>query len=247
MIKKIRGRKGKPVHQTISSSKVNRTLSKDGSIHVTDEFYNSLISGFGAFLALIGSYLLISKSIHDHKIWHLIGFSLYGLALFNLFIASALHHGVNASEKIEAMLRRYDYYAIFFMIAGSFTPICLILFRNNLGWSILSLVWICAILGIILQMFFPNLPKWFSTTLYIGIGWLGVLLAKPIYLVMPQILYLLIAGGLFFTVGAIIYFFEKPNLFPGKFGFHEIWHLFVLAGASTHYFIMYFYLLPYPL
>ncbi len=228
-----------------STSIAPRKLSKDGSIHVTDEFYNSLISGFGAFLALIGSYLLISHSLQQHKFWHLIGFTIYGLALFNLFITSALHHGVNASEKTEALLRRLDYYAIFLMIAGSFTPVCLILFRNTLGWSILSLVWAASLFGIFLQMYFPDLPKWISLSLYIGIGWLGVLLAKPIYLLLPQVLYLLIGGGLFFTFGSVIYFFEKPNPFPGKFGFHEIWHLFVLAGATTHYFIMYSYLLPY--
>lgn len=234
------------MQKTVSSSKPQRTHSKDGSIHVTDEFYNSLISGFGAFLALIGSYLLISNSVHEHKIWHIVGFSVYGITLFNLFLASALHHGVNGSEKTDHLLRKLDYYAIFLMIAGSFTPICLILFRDTLGWSVLGLVWTVSILGILLQIFFPNLPKWLSTGLYIGIGWLGVLLAKPIYLLLPQVLTLLIVGGLFFTLGAIIYFFEKPNPFPGKFGFHEIWHLFVLAGAASHYFIMYFFLLPYP-
>ncbi len=132
------------------------------------------------------------------------------------------------------------------MIAGSFTPICLILFRNTLGWSVLTLVWTLSILGIFLKMFFPHLPKWLSTALYIGMGWMGILLAKPIYEILPQILIPLIAGGLFFTVGAVIFFLEKPNPLPGKFGFHEIWHLFVLAGAVSHYFIMYFYLLPYP-
>ncbi len=228
-----------------SSETTKRKLSKDGSIHVTDEFYNTLISSVGALLSLIGAALLIYHSLKDQKLWHTLGFIIYGISLFKLFLFSAFHHGIDGSEKTEYWLRQMDYFAIFIMIAGSFTPLCLILLRNTLGWSILFLVWFLSILGIGLKLRFPDLPKWFSTSLYIGIGWLGVFIAKPIYLLVPQVIIWLFIGGLFFTVGAVIFFLEKPNPFPGRFGFHEIWHLFVLAGAASHFYLMYFYLLPY--
>jgi len=232
--------------ESILSSKPNRVLSKDGSIHVTDEFYNTLISSLGAFLSFVGVLLLIYFSIQAHKPWHIVAFSIYGIALLKLFVFSALHHGVDGSEKTEHLLRQFDYYAIFLMIAGTMTPFCLILLKNPLGWSVLGLIWFLAIVGILLKMFFPALPKWLSTALYMGMGWLGLLIIHPLYLHIPQGLIFLILGGLLFTVGAIFFYLEKPNPFPGKFGFHEIWHLFVLGGAASHFCVMYFYLLPLP-
>ncbi|MBF0493453.1 MAG: hemolysin III family protein [Deltaproteobacteria bacterium] len=228
------------------SEKPLRKLSKDGSLHVTDEVYNTLISATGALLALLGAISLVYLSVKNRKPWHIAGFTVYGTALFQLFLSSALHHGIDGSEKTEHGLRQLDYYAIFVMIAGSFTPLCLILLRNTLGWSVLALVWFLSILGILLKMLYPSLPKWFSTTLYIGMGWLGLLIAKPVYLLVPQVIFGLMIGGFFYTVGALLFFLERPNPFPGKFGFHEIWHLFVLAGATSHFCIMYFYLLPFP-
>lgn len=222
-----------------------RTLSKDGSIHVTDEFYNTLISAVGAGLSLIGAFALVAFSLKTHKPWHVFAFLIYGAALVNLFVASALHHGVDGSEETENFLRELDYHAIFLMIAGTFTPFCLILLRNTLGWSSLGLIWVLALLGILLKVIFPGLPKWISTSMYLGMGWLGVVIAYPVYLQIATGVWFLILGGLFFTVGAVIFHFERPNPVPGRFGFHEIWHLFVLAGAASHFLTMYLYLLPF--
>lgn len=218
-----------------------RTLSKDGSVHVTDEFYNTLISGTAAFVFLLASISLIFLSVQTHKPLHVIAFTIYGLALVNLFIASALHHGVDGSEELEHSLRQYDYYSISLMIAGTFTPLCLILLRNSFGWMILGIMWFLAISGIVLKMIFPHLPKWISTSVFIGMGWLGVLLAKPLYLLSPYAIGLIALGGLFYTGGAIIFSIEKPNPLPGRFGFHEIWHLCVVAGAASHFAVFYLF------
>ena len=223
-----------------------RKLSKDGSVHITDEVYNPAISATGTLLAAVGSAFLIVRSLQANKPWHLLAFSIYSFGLVNLFLLSALHHGINSTERVENTLRRLDYFAIFLMIAGSISPFCLILLKNAYGLGILGLMWLVAFGGIALQLKFPNLPRWLTTAQYVGMGWLGMLVVMKIWhlLAWPAI-FLLVFGGLLYMVGAVIYVIEKPNPFPGKFGFHEIWHLFVLAAAACHYGIMYFYLLPY--
>lgn len=221
-------------------------LSKDGSVHVTDEFYNTLISSLGALLAVVGLYFLISHALIVRGPWHVFSFSVYGLSLVFMFTSSALHHGVDGSEKTNHLLRQLDYFAIFLTIAGTFTPFCLILLRNTLGWGVLGVIWILAALGITLKALFPHIPRWIILLLYIGMGWLGLIMAKPIYHALSwQGLVPLLVGGFFFTAGGAIYGLERPNPFPGRFGFHEIWHVFVLAGVASHFALMYFFLLPY--
>jgi len=220
-------------------------LSKDGSVHVTDEFYNTLISAIGAVLSCVGIAFLLFYSVNPSRPRHLLSFAVYGISLINLFAASALHHGIHGSEKTEHLLRQWDYYAIFLMIAGTFTPICLLVLPDiRLGGIILGLVWFLAIFGILLKAIFPALPKWISTVLYVGMGWSGLAVARPIYERLPELLIAMVIGGVFFTVGSAIFFLEKPNPVPGRFGFHEIWHLFVLAGAASHFYAMAAYLLP---
>lgn len=223
-----------------------KKLSKDGSKHVTDEFFNTWIMIFGAVLSIIGAAFLIYFSLKEEKLWHLLAFAIYGGTLVNLFICSALHHGVDGSEKTEHLLRQLDYYAVFILIAGSFTPFCLIVLRNDLGFLILALVWAFAIIGIGLKAFIPKISKWIILSFYLGMGWLGVFLASPLYEKLSNGVFLILLGGIFFTVGAVIYYKEYPNPIPGKFGFHEIWHLHVLAGTACHFFVSYLYLLPYP-
>ena len=219
--------------------KTGQLLSKDGSIHVTDEFYNTLISSLGAVLSVIGVVLLVSRAHGLGNSWAVLGFSVYGMGLINVFTSSALHHGVNGSPRTNHLLRQFDYFAIFIMIAGTFTPFCLIFLKNSLGWTVLGLVWSVAFIGITLKALYPLIPKWFLLSLYIGMGWLGLLIAKPVYQAIHwQGLVAFFLGGIFFTGGGLIYGLEKPNPFPGKFGFHEIWHCLVLAGAASHFYIM---------
>lgn len=223
-----------------------KSLSKDGSRRVTDEFYNTLIAALGAALSLIGIVVIITMAAIEHKPWHVFSFSIYGITLMSVFVTSALHHGVDGSEKTNQLLHQLDYYAISLMIAGTFTPFCLIALRNTLCCSVLGLVWFLAILGMVLKLKFPDLPKRISTSLFILMGWLGLVIAYPLYQKTPWGLGMMMIGGVFFTIGAVIFTLEKPNPVPGRFGFHEIWHLFVLAGAGSHFFAVSFYLLPIP-
>lgn len=223
-----------------------KALSKDGSSRVTDEFYNTWIAALGAVLSLIGAVVIISMAVIGHKPWHVLSFSIYGLTLMSVFVTSALHHGVDGSKETNRLLNQLDYYAISLMIAGTFTPFCLIALRNTLGCSVLGLVWLLAILGIVLKLKYPHLPKRISTGLFILMGWLGLTIAYPLYQKTPWGLGMMVVGGLFFTIGAVVFTLERPNPVPGRFGFHEIWHLFVLAGAGSHFFAVSFCLLPLP-
>jgi hemolysin III len=174
-----------------------------------------------------------------------VSFAIYGFSLVLLFTSSTLHHSVMTSTKAITFLRVMDYNSIFLLIAGTYTPICLIAVRSSYGWTILSVCWAAALFGIAMKSTRPNIPKWFTQTLYVSMGWLGAAIAFPLYSALgAKAAGLLVAGGIFYTVGSVIFIIEKPNPVPGKFGFHEIWHLFVLAGAGLHAAMM-FILLDY--
>ena len=141
-----------------------------------------------------------------------------------------------------------DYLAIYPLIAGTFTPFCLVFFNHSvIGWSFFGVAWFLAIIGMVLTATFgpERIPRWMSMTMYITIGWLGGILA---FWLLPIIglegLGVFLLGGVAFTIGGYVYTAERPNPIPGTFGFHEIWHIAVVIGAATHYCVMYFYVLP---
>jgi hemolysin III len=221
-------------------------FSKDGSIHVTDEVINTVTHMTGAIFSFLGMVILIVLSAELGKPWHIVSFSIYGLSLMLLFLASSFHHGLNLSDKTNEIFRLFDYLAIFILIAGTYTPICLVINRTVWGWSIFGVVWTLAAIGITIKAVFPKIPRWVSHTLYVSMGWIGaVLIVRSISLIGSLGFILILSGGIVYTTGAAVYYFEKPNPIPGKFGFHEIWHLFVLTGAALHFIFMYFVVLPY--
>ena len=222
------------------------SFSKDGSIHVTDEVLNTVTHMAGAVFSLLGAVLLIVLSSSSGDPWKIISFSIYGFSLILLFLASTFHHGLDLSPGLNNLFRLFDYLAIYVLIAGSYTPICLVVGRGQWGWSVFGVVWVIAGAGITIKSVFQNIPKWVSHTLYLTMSWVGiVLMVKLIPLFGIGGFLLLLGGGFFYTIGAGIYYFEKPNPVPGKFGFHEIWHLFVLAGSFLIYLFMYKIVLPY--
>lgn len=221
-------------------------FSKDGSVHVTDEIINTVTHMIGAIFSLLGTVLLIVLSSEQGKVWHIVSFSIYGFSLIFLFLASSFHHGLQLSQKTNELFRQFDYFAIYILIAGTYTPLCLIINRSSWGWSIFGVVWALAAIGITVKAIFPNIPGWVSHTLYISMGWVGaVLIVRSIPLIGMLGFMLILGGGILYTLGAGIYYFEKPNPVPGKFGFHEIWHMFVLSAAALNFMFMYFIVLPY--
>ncbi len=211
-------------------------LSKDGSVHVTDEVWNTRISSLGAVLTVCGVSFVLWRSAamaSPVRVW---SFLIYGLGTLSVFVTSALHHGFHGTPRQDFLLRQADYLAIFLMIAGTFTPFCLVLVPGPLSTGVLVFVWLLAAAGIASKALYPALPKWATLAMTIGMGWVAVVLVPQVYGALRLAGLVSVAvGGAFFTVGGLIFGLEKPNPLPGRFGFHEIWHCFVVAGASCHF------------
>jgi len=169
----------------------------------------------------------------------IVAFAIYGATLILLYAASTLYHTLPLSDRPLRALRTLDHIAIYFLIAGTYTPLALITLDGVLGWSLLAVVWVIALAGIPFKILFLDAPVWISTATYLGMGYLSLIAVVPIaHAVSLAGLAWLVAGGLAYTVGAVIYTRRRPDPFPGRFGHHEIWHLLVLAGSGCHYAFM---------
>ncbi len=218
--------------------------SRDGSVHVTDERFNTVSHLFATCFALVGAALLVAQASAQGDPWKIVGFSVYGLSVLSLFVSSTLHHGIDRGPRVNEVLRTLDYDSVFLLIAGSVTPLVLVLFRGTYGWTVLGAVWAIAATGIVARSLLRGLPKYVTNTLYIALGWMPVLLIGAGRSLPVGALVLMAAGGLVYSVGFVIFVIEKPNPWPGVFGFHEIWHLMVVVAALLHYLLMYRYVLP---
>ena len=160
---------------------------------------------------------------------------IYGLSGVFLFTASFLYHSQKVIENDVSIWRKLDHSAIFFLIAGTYTPICFLYLDGKMMWGILIAQWSIVICGTIFKIFFINAPRIIGTLIYLLMGWIVVIPISTLVNTMPHSsLFFLAAGGLCYTIGAIIYAFKWPNPLPGFFGFHEIFHVFIVAGALTH-------------
>lgn len=197
-------------------------------------FYSHLT---GAIAAIAGTVWLIR--IVRSSAAHLVVSMVYGFSVILLFSASAAYHGLKQSDDEISLWRKLDHIAIFFMIAGAYTPVCYVYLSGHWRWSIIIIQWSLVLAGLFLKFFYLNAPRYFSTLIYLFMGWIGIIAIKEFLTTMPpDALFYLFAGGISFTVGAIFYAIEKP-VFRSGFGFHEIFHLFVLLGAGFHYLLVY--------
>ena len=188
----------------------------------------------GFLAAIVGAGWLIWRAM-GHRLY-LTGVSIYGVGLMGLFLASSLYHFFDLGERFNHWLRRVDHAAIFLFIASCFVPPTLLLLEGNSRVAMLSLVCGLGLLGAIFKLVWFRAPLWLDMTGYLGLGWLGVLILPRVFEVMGLgALVWFLVGGLFYTVGAIVFILERPDPWPRVFGHHEIWHLFVLGGAISHY------------
>jgi hemolysin III len=169
----------------------------------------------------------------------------YGVSLCVLFGASSLYHGVPASPARTAVLRKIDHAAIYVLIAGSYTPVLFVGLDGAWRIATLAAIWGVAVAGVALTMWFVHAPRWLSAAVYIAMGWFAVVPAFKLVPTLPRLVTLLIAlGGLLYTAGAVVYATRKLNLLPRRFGFHEVFHLFVLAGAAAQFIAIAGFLVP---
>lgn len=197
----------------------------------------------GAIFAVIGMAMLLYVAIRSKNTMSIIAFIIFGLSMILLYSTSSIYHFIDASKKkAKLVMRKLDHIMIFVLISGTYTPICLLALKNTIGYALLAIVWLITLIGVFIKIFWINAPRWVSAGLYIGMGWLSVVVLAPLVRTLPAggIIWLFL-GGLMYTVGGVIYGLKKPNINKPWFGFHELFHLFVLAGTFCHFIMMYFY------
>ena len=213
--------------------------------HVKDP--GSAITHFiGMLMAVFAAVPLIIKATHEPSPIYVVSIAIYAASLILLYAASTTYHTFDRSEKVNTILKKIDHMMISVLIAGSYTPICLLVLGGRLGIILLAIVWSIAIAGILIKAFWVYCPKWVSSVLYIGMGWTCVLAFTQLLNSMsPAAFGWLLAGGLIYTAGGIIYALKLPifNMKHKDFGSHEIFHLFVLGGSICHFVVMYAFVL----
>lgn len=202
---------------------------------IAEERLNVLTHGFGMFMSIVALFFLIKKSFNYAGFWQQASFIIYGVSMIVLYAASTFYHAAK-TPKLRRKLNILDHAAIYVLIAGSYTPFCLVVLPEPTGWCLFVFVWLFALAGVILKLFFTGRFDKLSTALYLVMGWQVVFLIKPLIdnLSYDGLFYLLL-GGVFYTVGAILYSIQR---IPFN---HAIFHVFVLLGSASHFLTIFFY------
>lgn len=196
----------------------------------------------GMVLAIIASTPLLIKAIVSSGEKTFLAMCVFILSMILLYGASTMYHSVNLSGRSLKIFRKIDHMMIFVLIAGSYTPVCLIVLGGKLGYTLLAVVWGIAIAGMLIKAFWITCPKWFSSMIYIAMGWVCVFVFGQLWNTLPKAAFLwLLAGGIIYTIGGVIYALKLPifNSKHANFGSHEIFHLFVMGGSICHFIFMY--------
>ncbi|SER67397.1 hemolysin III [Gracilibacillus ureilyticus] len=203
-----------------------------------EEIANSITHGIGMVLSIAGLVVLIVYSSLYGTVWHIVSFTLFGVTMVLLYTSSTLLHSLPAG-RAKNVFEILDHSSIYFFIAGTYTPFLFLVIQGWQGWTLFGVIWGLAIGGTIFKAFFVKKFLFFSTILYVVMGWLIVLAWQPLAESLhPTGLFWLVVGGLFYTVGAVFYVWRAFKYH------HAVWHLFVLAGTIAHFFCVLFYLLP---
>lgn len=195
-------------------------------------------------LALGASVPLLIKAARAPGYTHILALTIFIISMILLYAASTTYHALDISPNVNRILRKVDHMMIFILIAGTYTPVCILILGDQTGWMMLGLVWGVAVVGMLINAFWITCPKWFSSLIYIAMGWICVLaFGKLVNALPPSAFGWLLAGGIIYTAGGIIYALKLPffNSKHKNFGSHEIFHLFVMGGSLCHYVMMYAY------
>lgn len=203
-----------------------------------EELTHSISHGIGAGFAIVGLIILLVNATRHGDIWHIVSAAIYGSSLILLYAASTLYHYFT-TPTLKRIFQQLDHSMIYILIAGTYTPLALITLRGPWGWTLFGLVWGMALCGLVLELAIKKQIHWLSLTLYLGMGWLLVIAVKPL---MGSLatggLVLLLTGGLLYTSGIIFYIWKNLSYN------HAIWHLFVMAGSTAHFFAILLYVMP---
>jgi hemolysin III len=206
------------------------------------EPFNAWSHLVGLLLAVLGAVGLLRVSSRPAEY---VAFGIYGTTLVLLYAASAVYHAVPLPADRLRPLRTLDHIAIYFLIAGTYTPVGVLTLHGPFGWALLAVIWAVAAAGIPFKIRYLDAPVWLSTCIYLGMGHLALVAAAPIARTVGYHgLAWLVAGGLAYTTGAVIFTRERPDPFPRQFGFHGLWHVLVLIGSACHFAFMVFHVVP---
>lgn len=203
---------------------------------LSDERVNVFTHLVGAVAMVPGTVFLVLRS---QGIGMGLAVVVYGTAAIALFFFSSLYHFQKRGEREESIPRTLDHIGIFIMIAGTYTPICVAGLSGGWRISILSVQWFLVVAGTVINLIRLPIPRWVETVIYVAMGWVAIVAIRPLYLSLSSQTFIALAvGGVFYTIGAVVYGTKHPDPWPGIFGFHEIWHLFILAAAGVHYYMI---------
>lgn len=209
-----------------------------------NEPMSSLTHLIGIFLAIAGLVLLVVSAAMKGNAWHVVSFSVFGTSMILLYLASTAYHFVCITKPVKKTLQKLDHAMIFILIAGTYTPIALVPLRGGWGWSLFGAAWAIAIVGVIIKVMEWRIKEWQSVALYLGMGWLVLIMMVPLIRSLPAMgLAWLFIGGACYTIGVV--FFAIDRLVPRSrwFGMHEVFHMFVIAGSFSHFWMMFRYVL----
>jgi hemolysin III len=189
--------------------------------------------------SLAGGAWLVRNALQQQKPLYALGFGIFSLGLVLLYSASSAYHLLRLPPAPTRWLRRIDHMMIYVLIASTYTPFCLVVLPGAWGVGILAAIWGLAAAGVLLSLFYLEKPRWLTVAIYIFMGWFSLVAIRPLVEELPPVaLFWVALGGVVYTVGAVIYTLKRPRILPGVFGFHEVWHLFVMGGSFCHYMAM---------
>lgn len=202
--------------------------------------WSAITHGVGAVLSAIGTSVLLVRAAGLGNWGLCVLFAIYGLSMVGLYTASTLYHCLRTSVPARIALRKYDHSSIYLLIAGSYTPLCLTALRDCGGIPLLAAVWTLAVAGVILTIAKLAIPRWLTSAIYLFMGWLALFAILPIHRTLSaEGFFWLLAGGLMYTVGGVLYAVKWPGRNNPRFGCHEIFHVFILLGSICHFIMMY--------
>lgn len=226
-----------------SERKRGRSSGRGLVLRKLREPVNGLTHLFAAVAASIG--LVVLLYVGRDNPFRQVSLFVYASSLIVMFAASAAYHLIRGGPRMSLLLHKLDHAAIYLLIAGTYTPICLQFLTGIWQWGILAVIWSMAAIGIVVKMFVIHAPRWITAAVYLLMGWLSLLVIPEILRSMPAAaLMWLVGGGVLFTVGAAVYVTKRPDWFPGVLGFHELWHVFVILGCLSHFIVIAAFVAP---
>ena len=206
---------------------------------------NSITHLTGALLSLVALIAMLIKAMSNGaSTVTIISVAIFGISLILLYTTSGTYHGIISTEKVISIFQKLDHSMIFVLIAGSYAPFCLVSLGGKFGFTMFTIMISIAILGIIFKLCWFNCPSWVNSAMYIGMGWAALFMLKPLSAILPSIsLFLLILGGVLYTIGGVIYALKPNTLKIGNWGNHEIFHIFILLGSLSHFICVFTYVI----